>query len=156
MEDENVLDDATDAKKPLATCDIAHKPTEVRASILSGLLVTLTPMSTDLAYVRWRDNIPYLYDWITHSHFTWPALSFAWGGVVGVANPAPALVKGEDWRATQTIVRSVYFSTRTGTIKSCATCDVGLTALWWALEWLLPQTQLTMQQQLFGRERRAT
>jgi hypothetical protein len=72
--------------------------------------------SSDLAYVRWRDNIPFLYDWITHSHFTWPALSFAWGGVVGVSNPTPALVKGEDWRATQTIVRSVYFSTRTGNL----------------------------------------
>jgi hypothetical protein len=76
-------------------------------------------LGSDTAYIAWRDNIPFLYDWITHSHFMWPALSFAWGGVVGLASSAPAIVKGDAWRATQSVIRSVYFSTRTGMMR-CA------------------------------------
>ena len=84
----------------------------------------------DAAYVAWRDNIPFLYDWITHSHFVWPALSCAWGGVTGIAAPTPAVTKGPAWRATQTIQRALYYSSRTGTWWRCP--RAGAPAVPWA------------------------
>lgn len=71
-----------------------------------------------MAYLNWRSNIPLIYDWISHSHLVWPALSMCWGGALGVAKATTDGSVDDAADQHDSVVRALYYSTRTGASAS--------------------------------------
>ena len=65
---------------------------------------------SDVDYVRWKLNTPFLYDWLQHYNSDWPALGMAWGQRV------------EDKCTATANVHQFFMSTRTST--SCTHAPV--------------------------------
>ncbi|KAK9818074.1 hypothetical protein WJX72_006679 [[Myrmecia] bisecta] len=95
-----LLQKGADVRQAGSALEDASKSGHMEAMVEEDEPGTVLEGPKEEAHTKWKQHIPYLYDWFANHHLTWPSLSCRWGPIVE--------------EKTHKVVRELYLSERTG------------------------------------------